>query len=413
MTDAPAVDSIRMAAPTTFTPPWARDLTTVGVTGTNGKSTTTTWIAAALARVARPVARATTLGYFLDDEPREHALTWDGFVALMTECHRRGGRLAAIELTSEALARGFARAWPCRVGVFTNLTHDHLDTHGSAEHYLASKAQLFVTLGAGDTAVLNACDPASDLLREVIDPAVRVLSYGVPSRGAFSAITPADLRATGVDFDWIGTTVRCVDSAGAEYRSIKMRAIGEVYAENALAAVLGATAAGVSLEDAIDALATVPAPPGRFEVIAEEPRLVVDYAHSPDALARTIAIARRLAPERLVVVFGAGGGRDPSKRAAMGHAARAADHVILTSDNPRDEDPRTIAEAIAAGLEGHPSVAIELDRALAITRAVRDAGPRDVVLVSGKGHEAEQHLGAVVRPFSDAAILRAALRARH
>ncbi|MDB4998639.1 MAG: murE, partial [Myxococcaceae bacterium] len=335
-----------------------------------------------------------------------------GFVALMSECRARGGRLAAIELTSEALARGFAQSWPCRVGVFTNLTHDHLDAHGSAEHYLASKAQLFVTLAAGDTAVLNACDPASDLLREVLDPAVRILSYGVPSRGVFSSFAPADLRATRVDVDWSGTTVTCVDRAGAEQRSIKIRAIGEVYAENALAAVLGATAAGVPLDDAIDAVAASPAPPGRFEVIAEEPRLVVDYAHSPDALERTVAVARRLAPERLVVVFGAGGRRDPTKRAAMGRAARAADHVVITSDNPRDEDPRAIADAVASGLVGHRSVAIELDRAAAITRAVQGAGPRDVVLVTGKGHEAEQHLGAVVRPFSDAAVLRAALGAR-
>jgi UDP-N-acetylmuramoyl-L-alanyl-D-glutamate--2,6-diaminopimelate ligase len=330
----------------------------------------------------------------------------------MSECRARGGRLAAIELTSEALARGFAQSWPCRVGVFTNLTHDHLDAHGSAEHYLASKAQLFVTLAAGDTAVLNACDPASDLLREVLDPAVRILSYGVPSRGVFSSFAPADLRATRVDVDWSGTTVTCVDRAGAEHRSIKIRAIGEVYAENALAAVLGATAAGVPLDEAIDAVAASPAPPGRFEVIAEEPRLVVDYAHSPDALERTVAVARRLAPERLVVVFGAGGRRDPTKRAAMGRAARAADHVVITSDNPRDEDPRAIADAVASGLADHRSVAIELDRAAAITRAVQGAGPRDVVLVTGKGHEAEQHLGAVVRPFSDAAVLRAALGAR-
>jgi UDP-N-acetylmuramoyl-L-alanyl-D-glutamate--2,6-diaminopimelate ligase len=401
-----------MASPSHFVPAWASDLTTVGVTGTNGKTTTTTWIAAALARVARPVARATTLGYFLGDEPRELPLTWDGFLALMQECRDRGGRLASIELTSEALARGFARSWPCRVGVFTNLTHDHLDAHGSAEHYLASKAQLFVTLGAGDTAVLNACDPASELLREVIDPAARILSYGVPSRGAFSAVAPVDLRATEVVFDWTGTTVTCVGRDGAEHRPIKIRAIGEVYAENALAAVLGATAAGVPLDDAVDALAVAPPPPGRFEVIAEAPWLVVDYAHSPDALERTVAIARRLAPEQLVVVLGAGGGRDPSKRAAMGQAVRLADRVVITSDNPRDEDPLSIARAIAAGLEGHDRVTIELDRAAAITRAVHDAGPRDVVLVTGKGHETEQHVGAVVRRFSDADTLRAASAAR-
>ena len=277
----------------------------------------------------------------------------------MHTCFERGGRYAAVELTSEALAQGFAEAWQCNVGVFTNLTHDHLDAHGSAEHYLASKAQLFVSLPAGATAVLNAGDPVFDLLSEVMPAGVKVLSYAVPSRGPVQG-TP-DLVARSVDVSWSGTTIACDvrDPASGLPSEVRVRAIGDVYAENALAALLGAVAAGVPAADACAALAEAPPPPGRFEVVHERPYVVVDYAHSPDALARTVQTARKLADRsggKLTVVFGAGGKRDKAKRGPMGEAARSADRVILTTDNPRDEDPAVIARAIAEGLHGHASV---------------------------------------------------------
>jgi UDP-N-acetylmuramoyl-L-alanyl-D-glutamate--2,6-diaminopimelate ligase len=392
-------------------PAWHRDFSTVGVTGTNGKTTTTAWVAAALRRLGGPVARATTVGFYLDDELVPMERTYDGFIAGMKACHDRGGRRAAIELTSEALAAGFARAWPCQVGVFTNLTHDHLDAHGSAEHYLASKAQLFVSLPAGATAVLNASDPVFALLREVIDPGVRVLSYAVPARGP--AEGEPDLVATSVAVDWTGTRITCAAKDPTLPREIRVRAIGEVYAENALAALLGAVAAGVPPDEARAALAEAPPPPGRFEVVHERPYVVVDYAHSPDALARTVGAARALAGEaKLFVVFGAGGKRDKAKRAPMGEAARPADHVLLTTDNPRDEDPADIARAIAAGLGGHGSVRTELDRQKAIAAAIREAKDEDVVLVAGKGHETDQTIGKETRHFSDVEVARAALESR-
>jgi UDP-N-acetylmuramoyl-L-alanyl-D-glutamate--2,6-diaminopimelate ligase len=395
----------------------------VGVTGTNGKTTTTAWIAAALRRLARqkgagPVARATTVGYFLDDEERTLEKTYAGFVDAMKECLDRGGRYAAIELTSEALANGFARAWQCEVGVFTNLTHDHLDAHGSAEHYLASKAQLFVALPPGGTAVLNAGDPVFELLSEVLPAGVKVLSYAVPSRGAVQG--EPDLVATAVDVSWSGTRVTCRvrDAASGLPSEVHVRAIGHVYAENALAALLGAVAAGVSPAEACAALADAPAPPGRFEVVHERPYVVIDYAHSPDALARTVQSARELvdgtgpAGGKLFVVFGAGGKRDKAKRGPMGEAARPADHVILSTDNPRDEDPAVIASAIAGGLRGHGSVRTELDRRKAITMAIAEAGSEDVVLIAGKGHETEQRVGATTTRFSDVDVAREALAAR-
>ena len=394
-------------------PPWASRLHTVGVTGTNGKTTTTAWVAAALRSLSRPVARATTVGFFLDDVELPLGRSYDGFLKGMRACFDQGGSHAAIELTSESLARGFARAWPCRVGVFTNLTHDHLDAHGTPEHYLASKAQLFVSLPPGATAVLNASDESYELLREITPAGVVHRSYAVPSRGAPRG--EPDLVATSVDVSWRGTRVACAvkDAASGLPGELRVRAIGSIYAENALAALLGAVAAGVEPEAAARAIAEAPPPPGRFEVIHERPYVVVDYAHSPDALARTVGVARALAGgARLFVVCGAGGKRDLDKRRPMGEAARPADVVVLTTDNPRDEDPGAIARAIAAGLAGHPAVRTELDRAQAIAAAIREATDDDVVLVAGKGHETEQVIGAETRRFSDVEVARAALAAR-
>src|SRR6187431_3418762 len=174
-------------------PPWADSLFSVGVTGTNGKTSTTAMIAALLGELSRPVARVTTVGAFLDEERQDVPAHYAGFVETLQRCLQRGGRYAALEFTSEALALGFAKAWPCRVAAFTNLSLDHSDAHGSPEHYLASKAQLFMALAPGATAVLNGRDSAAQLLSEVIPPGVSVLTYGVPSRG--EAWTPLDLAA--------------------------------------------------------------------------------------------------------------------------------------------------------------------------------------------------------------------------
>jgi UDP-N-acetylmuramoyl-L-alanyl-D-glutamate--2,6-diaminopimelate ligase len=393
-------------------PAWHSELLTVGVTGTNGKTSTTRWVGAILGAVARPVAMATTLGSFLDDAPLDVGMTWDGFLQTMRECRDRGGRFASIELTSEALARGYARAWPCKIGVFTNLTHDHLDAHGTPEHYLASKAQLFVHLPPGGTAVLNGADPSSDLLAEVTPGGVRVLRYAVPSRGEPTA--PIDLRGTRVDPSWRGTTIAldAAASMGEWPREITIRAIGDVYAENALAALLAGVSAGVPVEAAVAAMAAVAPPRGRFEVVHERPYVVVDYAHTPDALGRTLAIARRLCTGRLTVVFGAGGDRDRMKRGPMGEVAGVADAIVLTSDNPRSEDAGAIAGAIKRGIADRSKVTFEIDRAKAITLAIERAADDDVVLIAGKGHETGQTIGTVTRHFDDVEVSLAALDRR-
>jgi UDP-N-acetylmuramoyl-L-alanyl-D-glutamate--2,6-diaminopimelate ligase len=348
----------------------------------------------------------TTVGAFLDEERQDVPAHYAGFLETLERCLQRGGRYAALEFTSEALALGFAKAWPCRVAAFTNLSLDHSDAHGSPEHYLASKAQLFMALAAGGTAVLNGRDSAAQLLSEVIPPGVSVLTYGVPSRG--EAWAPLDLAAHSLLVARDGThfAIEHCTRFPELPLNLHIRAVGEIFVENALAALAAALASGVPAGAAASALSRVPPPPGRFQIVRERPYVVVDYAHTPDALSRTLATARTLCQGRLCVVFGAGGQRDRSKRPLLGVAARVADRVILTSDNPRHEDPQAIMAQIAEGLGDHADVLREVDRARAIELALRAAASDDWLVIAGKGHELEQETAGVQIAFSDEAIVQ-------
>ena len=387
-------------------PTWAHALLSVGVTGTNGKTSTTDMVALLLGLLARPVARATTLGYFLDDERLDVPAHYAGFSMTMERCLAAGGRFAALELTSESLAMGFAKAWPCKVAAFTNLSLDHSDAHGSPEHYLASKAQLFMSLPPGGTAVLNGCDENAELLVDVLGAGVDVLRYGVASRGA--AWASLDLAAETITPSFEGTTATLLPSARfpALPSRLELKAIGEVFVENALAALGCALAFAVPAEQAVRALATVLPPPGRFEVVQRRPDVVVDYAHTPDALARTLETARKLCCGTLTLVFGAGGDRDKAKRPLLGAAARAADRILLTSDNPRSEAPEAIMAEIAGGIGTHASLAYEVDRERAIQLALAGANENDLILIAGKGHERTQESKGRKTSFSDVAIVR-------
>lgn len=387
-------------------PGWADSLFCVGVTGTNGKTSTTGMVAALLGLLVRPVARVTTLGCFLDDERLDAPAHYDGFLLTMERCLAAGGRYAALELTSEALALGFAKAWPCKVAAFTNLSLDHSDAHGSAEHYLASKAQLFMNLPPGGTAVLNGCDDNAELLLDVLKRDVDVLRFGVASRG--TAWGSLDLAAEGIVPSFEGTIATLLPSTRFPDLPLRLelKTVGDVFVENALAALGCALAVGVAAEPAVRALAALPPPPGRFELVRRKPYVVVDYAHTPDALTRTLATARTLCGGALTLVFGAGGDRDKAKRPLLGSAARAADRIVLTSDNPRSEEPEAIMADIALGIGQHAFVVREPDRAKAIQFAMAEATDEDLILIAGKGHEQTQESKGQKMPFSDVAIVQ-------
>lgn len=396
--------------------PWAAPLFTIGVTGTNGKTSTTWMIAAALREAARSTLRVSTLGVALDDAAWPQGRTFRDFLAMLERAAGQGCRHAVIEATSLALAQGYARAWRFDLGVFTNLSPDHFATHGSWEHYLAAKAQLFLHLAPGRTAVLNAADPHALYLDQAIPADVERRWFASPGRG--ERLRDAELAAAAIEVSAAGTRVQLQPSAAATALGgvLETRMVGEVFAENALAAALAGLAAGLPADAVARGIAACPVVPGRFEVLAhggDRPTVAIDYAHSPDALAHTCAAARRLAggAGRVIVVFGAGGDSTPSKRGPMGEAvASRADLAVVTSDNPRDEEPAAIAAAIVEGLRGGAAVwTIELDRQAAITRAITQARPGDVVVIAGKGHEQGQVIRGRSLPFSDAEVARRCL----
>lgn len=383
---------------------WARDYFTVGVTGTNGKSSTTHLIASILRAAGHRTVTESTLGYYLDEEELKVPRSARGYVAALRHAAERGARHAAIEVTSLALSRGFARSWRFDLGVFTNLTRDHVEQHGSWEHYLASKAQLFLHLGPGCTAVLNACDAAAQLIERVTPADVTKRFYACSTRG--EQLVPAQLSAASIELSADGMHVVLEPSETAEALggSVTTRLVGHVFAENALAAALAGLTAGASGEAVKRGLASCAGVPGRFEILSRAPIVAVDYAHTPDALIRTCDTARALAKGRVSVVFGAGGGRDVEKREIMGRAVgERADYAFITTDNPRHEDPRDIAAAVAAGCRrgGRAYVQLEPDRATAIRKAIESAAADDVVVIAGRGHERLQLLGDTEHPFSD------------
>lgn len=366
----------------------SRAMHVVGVTGTSGKTTTTHLLAAITEAHAWPTAVIGTL-----TGPRTTPEAPELQARLAAE--RAAGRVAvAMEVSSHALALDRVRATHFAVAVFTNLSHDHLDFHRDLDDYFETKASLFTPTYA-DRAVVNLDDPRG---RELM---ARRL---VPSEGyALADATHLEVGTTHCRFEWRGVVV-------------DLPLGGRFNVSNALAAATAAAALGVSTRAIATGLASAAPVPGRFESIDEgQPfAVLVDFSHKPGALAGALDAAREGAPGgKVILVFGAGGERDVSKRPEMGEvASRLADRVLLTSDNPRGEDPLAIIEAIQAGMPDRAHTTVEPDRATAIALAIGEAGPGDVVLIAGKGHEAVQVVGDRALPFDDRDVARTALRVR-
>lgn len=390
-----------------------RRMRTAAVTGTNGKTTTTSMIDAIVAASGEPSARLTTIGGWVGTEVIEAATPTEQFLALVERAVEAGVRTLALEVTSKALAAGLAKRWRPTVAVFTNLTRDHLDMHGTPEAYLASKAQLFMALPPGGCAVLNADDASSALIREVIPPGVSVRGFSVRQPKVTLAATKVTCTARGTAIELAPSPL--ADALGGR---LDLAVTGAVHAQNALAAVLAADALGYKPDAIARGLGTFAGAPGRFQIVGTAPLTTVDYAHTPDGLDGTLQTAREIIATagrgRVICVFGCGGGRDRGKRPQMGAIAdRLADVVVLTTDNPRHEEPAAIADEVRAGVPApRARWHVELDRAAAIAWAVAEATPDDLVVIAGKGHEEEQEVRGVKTPFSDAAVARAALARR-
>lgn len=377
------------------------EVLTVGVTGTNGKTTTTLLIRHLLA-ADMPTAVIGTLGV-LDDRgvrPGTEGLTTPGpvQVAVWLRDLADGGISAVIlEASSHALAQYRLDGVTFDIAVFTNLTQDHLDYHGDSAAYLSAKARLIELVAPGGTVVVNRADPAWASL----DVAGRKLR-------TFAVDSAADLTATDVVLEPGGTTFT-LTLDGASH-SIRTPLVGLYNVENALAAIAAALAAGVSTTRIVERLATAPQPTGRLEAVVTEPfTVLIDFAHTPAALEGALAAVKSFTRGRLIVVFGAGGDRDRTKRAPMAEAVRGlADLIVLTSDNPRTEDPECILDDLAEGLGDSEYVRL-VNRQDAIRAALEVARPGDTVVLAGKGHETYQVIGTEKRPFDERAIVLDAL----
>ena len=376
----------------------ARELRLVGVTGTNGKTTTVGMLRHLLDAPDGRAASIGTLGVLVGSEGVTHpggsGLTTPGPVELqrlLRELVDVGVRTVAMETSSHALHQHRLDTLSFAAGVFTNLTRDHLDYHGTMEAYLEAKAMLVALLAPNGVAVVNADDPAWSSLPRA------------PRRVRFGIEHSADVCAVNVRYTPRGSAWTL--AAAGERHVVTLPLIGDFNVANALAAAAAACALGIPAARVAERLSTMPQVPGRLEIVNEQPVVLRDYAHTPDALERALGAVRPFATRRLLVVFGCGGDRDRGKRPEMGRIAqRGADLAIVTSDNPRTEDPERILDDIEAGMSGgHERIE---DRRAAIARAIALAGEGDVVLLAGKGHETYQIRGTVKYPFDEREIVR-------
>jgi UDP-N-acetylmuramoyl-L-alanyl-D-glutamate--2,6-diaminopimelate ligase len=379
----------------------SRAVPVLGVTGTNGKTTTTFFLEAILAAAGRRPGVIGTLGVRFEGDVAALPFTTPEATELqraLAELRARGADAVAMEVSSHALAEHRVDGTVFAATCFTNLSRDHLDLHGSLDGYFAAKARLF-TPEFTERAAINVDDPYGvELATLARDAGLTVLTFALDA--------PADVRLEVTALDAGATTGRLVLPDGAA--GIVVPVPGRFNAANALAAAATACHMGVDAATIARGIGQVSPVPGRFERIASTApvAVVVDYAHTPDGIATALAAGRAMVSGRVFAVFGCGGERDPAKRAEMGVAAgTGADVVVLTSDNPRSEDPEAIAAMAARGLDAAGAdYTVELDRRAAIRTAITAAGPGDLVMVLGKGAETTQVIGASRVPFDDRVV---------
>ncbi len=391
----------------------SRALSVVGITGTNGKTTTAHLLRGCLQADRRQVGLLGTIAYEFGGRRIPAPNTTPDPIRIQGYLREMADRYASacvMEVSSHSLDQERVRGVRFSVGVFSNLTQDHLDYHGDMMSYAKAKARLFAQLQAGAVAVLNRDDVASSIMADHVGSGVRTLTYGLSPE--------AEVRAEQLQYGPDGTRMLLVMPNGR--CELFLRLVGEHNVYNALAAAASAVALGVSELTVAAALEDARPVTGRLELV-EAPlqrqgrvRVFVDYAHTPDALDKVCGTLRGLSEGKLRVVFGCGGDRDRTKRAPMAAAvARHAEFAYLTSDNPRSEDPELILDEMAQGLVGASAKSSRIvDRAEAIRRAVADAEPGDTILIAGKGHETYQIFKDSVVPFDDRQEAARALAAK-
>jgi UDP-N-acetylmuramoyl-L-alanyl-D-glutamate--2,6-diaminopimelate ligase len=391
----------------------SRVMRCLGVTGTNGKTTTTYLVEAiATASGARAGVVGTT-GARIDGEAVPLAHTTPeatDLQALLARMRGRGVQTVALEVSSHALVQGRVDGIRFAAVAFTNLSHDHLDFHGSVDAYFEAKASLFDP-GRASAAVVNVDDPYGvELERRVRDARLPLTTFAIDDRRA-------DVAAESLRLETDGSRFSLIDRRAGLRGDVHVSLLGRGNVANALCAAALTLASGTSFDDVVAGLGTSITVPGRLEpVAAGQPfTVLVDYAHTPAALESALGTARELAgARRVIVVFGCGGDRDVEKRPKMGRAAvEGADVVVVTSDNPRSEDPAAIAAAVVDGTVGSAvRPLVELDRHTAIRLALDAAAPGDVVVIAGKGHETGQTAAGVTIPFDDRVVARDEIGAR-
>lgn len=377
----------------------SKKLNVIGVTGTNGKTTVTHLIQKLYEAFDQKCALIGTLGhkFFSDDRYHDAKHTTPQapeLQALLYDINEKCIDNVVMEVSSHSLVQHRVDYVDFNGAVLTNLTQDHLDFHITMDNYFRAKALLFSDLVAGDFAVINLDDNYAERFLSVISPTVSTYTYGTKEE--------ADIRAKDIVFNHDGASFVCVIK-GQEYKvNLMMNGMFSVY--NILAAISTAVALGFDIEKSIKVLEKIPGVAGRFEVVVKKPVVIVDYAHTPDGLENVLKAARGITPEggQLICIFGCGGDRDATKRPKMGAIAeQLADKVIVTSDNPRSENPQQIITDILAGFKSVNDVIVEPDRELAIKEAYKLANANDVVLVAGKGHEDYQILADETIHFDD------------